>query len=171
MLAANNKIRTSKLKNLNFAGHPKESDVLTWIQQVCFSYMYLCLFNGICITVLSMLPLKSIVDGVFNPINLHKCVINPCNAIGTYYSALHKDSKLNVKSQRPLGRFCRQQSAMAIMYTNKYIVKYFRYLAGIDERVLAALEKRQFYPSSLNPPGENQSKIVAFLRIALRNYY
>ena len=27
-----------------------------------------------------------------------------------------------------------------------------------------ALEKKQFYPSSLNPPGENQSKIVAFFK-------
>ena len=107
MLAENNKIHTSKLKNLNFSGHPKESNVLTWLQQVCFLYMYLCLFDDILTTVLRMLPLKSKVNGVFNPINLHKCVINSCNVIRTYYSALHKDGKLNVKIQRPLGRFCR----------------------------------------------------------------
>ena len=53
---------------------------------------------------------------------------------------------------------------MAIMYTNKYIAKYFKYLVGIDERVLASFEKRQFYPSSLSPPGENQSNIVAFFK-------
>ena len=47
------------------------------------------------------------------------------------------------------------------MYTNKYIVNYFKCLIGIDERMLASLEKRQFYPSSLNPPGENQSNIAA----------
>ena len=155
ILAANNKIHNSKLKNQNFARHPKESNALTWLQRVCFLYMYLCIFDNIRTTVLNMLPLKSIVDGVFNPINLHKCVINPCNDIGTYCSALHKDSKLNAKIQSQFGIFCRLQSAMAIMYTNKYIVKYFKYLAGIGEKVLAALENRQFYPRSLNPSGEN----------------
>ena len=142
MLAANDKIHTSKLKNLNFAGHPKESNVLTRLQRVCFLYMYICLFENICTTVLNMLPLKSIVDGVFNPINLYKCVINPCNAIGTYYSALYKDTTLNPKGQQTFGRFCCQQSALAIMYTNKYIVKYFKYLVGIDESTLTALEER-----------------------------
>ena len=53
---------------------------------------------------------------------------------------------------------------MTIMYTNKYIVKFFRYLAGIDESMLTTLKKKQFYPSSLNPPGENQSNIVAFFK-------
>ena len=106
MLLANNKIHTSKLKSLNLAGNSTDGDVLTWLQQVCFSYVYLCLFDDIRSAILHMLPLKSIVDSAFDPINLHKCVITPCNAIGTYYSTLHKDDEVNVESQRPFGRFC-----------------------------------------------------------------
>ena len=100
----------------------------------------------------------------FDPINLHKCVITPFNAIVTYYSTLHKDDEVNVESQQPFGRFCCRQSALAIMYTNKYIVKYFRYLTSIDESMVTALETKQFCPSSLNPPGENQSNIVGFFK-------
>ena len=69
-----------------------------------FLYMYLCLFDNILTAVLNMLPLTSIVDGAFNPINLHKGVIIPYNAIGTYHFALHKDSNLNAKIKRPFGR-------------------------------------------------------------------
>ena len=106
MLAANNKIHTSKLKDLNFSGHPKESDVLTWLQRVCFLYAYLCLFDDIHSAILHILPLKSEADSVFDPINLHKCVIIPCNAIGTYYSMLHTDKDVKVTTQQTFGRFC-----------------------------------------------------------------
>ena len=52
-----------------------------------------------------MLPLKSEADSVFEPFNLHKCVIIPCNAIGTYYSTLHTEKKLNAESQQTLADF------------------------------------------------------------------
>ena len=38
---------------------------------------------------------------------------------------------------------------------------------GVDE----TLEKRKFYPRYLKLPGENQSNLVEFLRIALQSYY
>ena len=61
------KIHTLKLKSLNFAGNLADGDVLTWLQRVCFSYVYLCLFDDIRKAILDTLSLKSIVDNAFDP--------------------------------------------------------------------------------------------------------
>ena len=164
MLLANDVIHSSKSQSLNFAGNPTNKDVLTWLQRVCFLYVYLCLFDDIRSAILDMLPLKSEADSVFDPINLHKCVIIPCNAIGTYYSMLHTDKDVKVTSQQTFGRFCRQQSALAIMYTNEYIVKYFKFLSGINRKMLASLEKREFYHHLLKPPSQNRTTTVMFFK-------
>ena len=164
MLLANNFIHPSKIQSLDFARNPTSDNVLTWLQRVCFSYVYLCLFDDIRSAILHMLPLKSEADSVFDPINLHKCVIIPCNAIGTYYSILRIEKNLNAESQQTFGRFCRQQSALAIMYTNKYIVKYFKFLSGINKKMLASFEKRESYHHLLKPPSQNQTTTVMFFK-------
>ena len=56
------------------------------------------------------------------------------------------------------------------MYTNEYIVKYFKFLKSIDEPTLMALPKREFYNQKIHPHEDlNAVNAIFFRDIAPQN--
>ena len=123
----------------------KNIRILTWLQQVTFEYTFLCLFDDIRDFIHDLLPKVTLVNEIYNPVNIHKCIIVPRYAIGAYFSTLHQALDLDKTNQQQNNRIWRQQSSFSILYTNKYIVKYFEFVQTINELTLTALGKRQFY--------------------------
>ena len=133
----------------------------TWLQHVTFTYTYLCLLDNIRRTIHGQLPDDTLVNNIYNPINIHKCIIVPSYAIGTYFLSSLQSSKLDPKNQQQSNRFWRSQSSIPILYTNKYIVKYFGFLQTINKQTLNALGGRQFYDANKIKPDKHSTSINA----------
>ena len=133
----------------------------TWLQHVTFTYTYLCLFDDIRRTIHSQLPDDTLVDNIYNPINIHKCIIVPSYAIGTYFSSSLRPSNFDITIQHQTNCFWRRQSSISILYTNEYIVKYFGFLQTINKQTLTALGRIQFYDTKKIKPDEHSTSINA----------
>ena len=101
----------------------KNIRILTWLQQVTFAYTYLCRLNDIHDFIHDLLPKVTLVDEIYNPVNIHKCIIVSSCAIRVYFSTLYQASDLDKTNQKHTNRVWRRQSSVSILYTNKYILK------------------------------------------------
>ena len=78
----------------------KNIKILTWLQQVAFAYTFVCLFDDIRDFVHDLLPKVTLIDEIYNPVNIHKCIIVPSYDIGAYFSTLHQASDLDKTNQQ-----------------------------------------------------------------------
>ena len=133
------------MRHLQLARSAKSTDVLRWLQKVTFAYTFLCLFDDIRSSIHDLLSKVILVDEIYDPISIHKCIIVPRYAIGAYFSTLHQTEDLDKTIQNQTNPVGRRQTSIFILYTNKYIVKYFKFLSTIEDPTLMALEKKKFY--------------------------
>ena len=52
-------------------------------------------FDDICDFIHDLLPKVTLVDEIYDPVNIHKCIIVPSYAIGAYFFTLHQASDLD----------------------------------------------------------------------------
>ena len=81
------------------AGHP-----IDMFEKSHFTYTSLCLFDGIRSSIYNLLPKVTLVNEIYNPINIHKCIIVPIYAIGAYFSTLHQAVELDTTNQQHTNR-------------------------------------------------------------------
>ena len=86
---ANDSFQKAKVRHLKLFETTKD---VTWLQHVPFTDTYLCLFDNICRIIYSQLSDDTLVDNIYNPINIYKCIIVPSYAIGTYFLSLLQPS-------------------------------------------------------------------------------
>ena len=92
------------MRHLIFA---KNIKILTWLQQVTFAYTFLCLFNDIRNFIHDLLPKVTLVNEIYDPVNIHKYIIVTSYVIGAYFSTLHQASDLDKTNQQQNNRVWR----------------------------------------------------------------
>ena len=83
------------MRHLQLTKSATSTDVLMWLQKVTFAYTFLCLFDDIRSSIHDLLPKGTLVNKIYDPINIQKCIIVPSYAIGAYFSTLYQASYLD----------------------------------------------------------------------------